>query len=164
MFDCKAYAFEQEIYSDFKMLNLESSKVSWVESHCGLHESIRCAAQKFLCRTTRCKGVVYKLQAAQRLCSSFMINTVHGHIKNATPAPPPKQQVDASLNQCLIHESTKGSTTGIQKKWNGRHWQHNANLSNPMGYQNRCDYITDGQQTLALSVFAFHASICMIWR
>ena len=44
-----------------------------------------------------------------------MINTVHGHIKNATPAPPPKQQVDASLNQCLIHESTKGSTTGIRK-------------------------------------------------
>ncbi len=32
---------------------------------------------------------------------------------NDNPAPPPKKQVDPSLNQCCIHKSTKGSTTGI---------------------------------------------------
>ena len=42
-----------------------------------------------------------------------MINIVHDHIQNGTPAPPPKKQVDPSLNQCCIHKSTKGSTTGI---------------------------------------------------
>ena len=42
-----------------------------------------------------------------------MINIVHDHIQNGTPAPPPKKQVDPSLDQCLIHVSTKGSTTGI---------------------------------------------------
>jgi hypothetical protein len=35
----------------------------------------------------RHKGVVYELQAAQRLCYSLMINTVHVCIQNGTPAP-----------------------------------------------------------------------------
>ncbi len=59
------------------------------------------------------KGVVFKLQAAQRLCCLLMINTVHDLIQNGNPAPPSKKQVDPSLNQCCIQESTKGSTTGI---------------------------------------------------
>ena len=62
------------------------------------------------------KGVVYELQAAQRLCYSLMINTVHDRIQNGTPARPPKKQVDTLLNQCLIHKSTKGSTTGISTR------------------------------------------------
>jgi hypothetical protein len=61
----------------------------------------------------RHKGVVYELQAPQRLCYSLMINTVHGHIQNGTPAPTLKKPVDPSFNQSCIHESTKGSTTGI---------------------------------------------------
>ena len=61
----------------------------------------------------RHEGVVYELQAAQRLCYSLMINTVHDCKQNGTPAHPPKKQVDPSLNQCVIHKSTKGSTTGI---------------------------------------------------
>ena len=59
------------------------------------------------------KGVEYELQAAQKLCYSLMINTVHDCIQNGTPASPFKKQVDTSLNHYLIQESTKGSTTGI---------------------------------------------------
>ena len=61
----------------------------------------------------RHEGVVYELQAAQRLCYSIMINTVHDRIQNGTPAPPLKEPVDPSLNHSCIHESTRGSTTGI---------------------------------------------------
>jgi hypothetical protein len=59
------------------------------------------------------EGVIYDLQAAQRLCYSLMIYTVHDCIQDGTPAHPLKKQVDTSLNQCLIHKSTKGSTTSI---------------------------------------------------
>jgi hypothetical protein len=61
----------------------------------------------------RYKGVVYDLQAAQRLCYSLTIKTVHDCIQNGNLAPPPKKQVDPSLNQRCIHKSIKGSTTGI---------------------------------------------------
>jgi hypothetical protein len=61
----------------------------------------------------RHEGVVYELQAAQRLCYSLMVNTVHDRIQNGNPAPPPKKQFDPFLNQYCIHESTEGSTTGI---------------------------------------------------
>jgi hypothetical protein len=64
----------------------------------------------------RHEGVVYELQAAQRLCYSLMINTVHDRIQNGTPAPPLTKPVDSSLSQSCIHESTKGSTTGILTK------------------------------------------------
>jgi hypothetical protein len=90
------------------------------------------------------KGVVYKLQAAQRLCYSLMMNTVHDCIQNGTPAPPPEKQVDTSLNQCCIHESTEGSTTGILTK-EASGVDNIMPLSYPMGYQNRCEYIADGQ-------------------
>ena len=50
-------------------------------------------------RAQKChKGVVYEFQAAQRLCYSFMINTVLDCIQNGTPAPPPKNQVNTFLN------------------------------------------------------------------
>jgi hypothetical protein len=49
-------------------------------------------------------------------CYLLMINTMHDCIQNGNPAPPPKKQVDPSLNQCCIHESTKGSTAGILAK------------------------------------------------
>ena len=39
------------------------------------------------CAKKRHEGVVYELQAAQRLCYSLMINTVHVCIQNGTPAP-----------------------------------------------------------------------------
>ncbi len=66
-------------------------------------------------RAQKChEGVVYELQAAQRLCYSIMIkNTVHDRIQNGTPAPPLRKSVDPFLNQSFIHESTKGSTTGL---------------------------------------------------
>jgi hypothetical protein len=35
------------------------------------------------------KGVVYELQAAQRLCYLLVINTVHDCIQHGNPAPPP---------------------------------------------------------------------------
>jgi hypothetical protein len=57
--------------------------------------------------------VVYELQAAQGLCYSLMIHTVHDCIQYGNPVPPPKKQVDPSLNQCCIHKSTTGSTAGI---------------------------------------------------
>ncbi len=38
---------------------------------------------------------------------------MHDCLQNGTAAPPSKKQVDTSLNQCLIHKSTKGSMTGM---------------------------------------------------
>ncbi len=61
----------------------------------------------------RHKGVVFELQAAQRLCYSLMINTVHNRIHNGTSAPCPTKQVDPFLNPCCIHKSTKGSMTEV---------------------------------------------------
>jgi hypothetical protein len=61
----------------------------------------------------RHKGMVYELQAAQRLSNLLMINTAHDCIQNGNPAPPPKKHVDPSLNQSCIHKSMRGLTTGI---------------------------------------------------
>ncbi len=38
---------------------------------------------------------------------------MHDYIQNGTPVLPPNEQFDNSLNQCLIHKSTKGSKTAI---------------------------------------------------
>jgi hypothetical protein len=58
----------------------------------------------------RHEGVVYELQAAQRLCYSFMINTVHDRIQNGTPAPSLQKPVDSIVQdggffptECPLH-------------------------------------------------------------
>jgi hypothetical protein len=115
------------MFSNFQRHSVELYQVPRVDAHCRWHVSTWCppkfyaqqpeslliiaAKQPGQRAKKRNKGVVYALQTAQRLCNSWMINTVHDCIQNGTPVPPPKKQVDAYLNQCLIYKSTKGSKT-----------------------------------------------------
>lgn len=65
----------------------------------------------------RHEGVVYELQAAQRLCYSLMINTVHDRIQQYAPSlnRKPIATSEANLDD-TIHESTQGATSGILTK------------------------------------------------
>ena len=63
----------------------------------------------------RQEGVVYELQAAQRLCYSLMINTVRDHIQQGHGAPLPQSSLKAASTptDTHIYENTKGTTHGI---------------------------------------------------
>ena len=61
------------------------------------------------------EGVVYKLQAAQQLCYSLMINTVHDGIQQCHGAPLPQPSLKAASTPTDLHiyENTDGTTHGI---------------------------------------------------
>ena len=86
----------------------------------------------------RHKGVVYELQAAQRLCYSLMINTVHDRIQQGHGAPLPQSSLKAASTPIdpHIYENTKGTTHGILTSSIGD--DNVSKFSYQMEYQNQC--------------------------
>ena len=65
----------------------------------------------------RHEGVSYELQAAQRLCYSLMIDTVHSRIQDGAPAghgaTMHTTQATLNVDDTPLHEGTKGATNAI---------------------------------------------------
>jgi hypothetical protein len=98
-------------FHEFMHIVDDMSRFDATQNFCAQHpESLLIAAAKQTGRPAQkqIEGVVYKLQGAQQLCYSLMINTVHDCIQNGTPAFPSDQQPAILPNQSLFHKTTQG--------------------------------------------------------